>query len=152
MTIILWITKKISSRAKALNHLIGPKKKESKNYVYLTVEEVTEFNVRITGIRGQLRDPAGLEGAIMRPQMASYYEDADIITQAALLIDGICMAHAFTDGNKRTALIACTTFLAINQCELKGAKEQIGKEIEDLVVKRDINHFTQWLRKRIQIL
>jgi len=124
--------------------------KRSKDYIYLTVEEVIEFNVRVTNIQGQLRDRAGLESAIMRPQMASHYEQADIVTQAALLVDGICMTHAFNDGNKRTALIACTTFLDLNRYMLEEAEVQVSKEIEALVVNRDLEYFTEWLRKHIR--
>ena len=49
-----------------------------------------------------------LESAVMRPQMAEHYDDADLIRQAALLAVGISQAQAYLDGNKRTALaIAC---------------------------------------------
>ena len=44
--------------------------KRTKDYLYLTVEEVIEFNVRVTNVQGQLRDRAGLESAIIRPQKA----------------------------------------------------------------------------------
>ncbi len=42
-------------------------------------------------------------------------------SQNLSLTDGICMAHAFIDGNKRTALIACVTFLELNSFTLKNA-------------------------------
>ena len=152
MTDTLSIIKGISVAFSRLSNLFPFRKKRSENYIYLTAEEVIEFNVHVTGIQGQLRDRGGLESAIMRPQMASYYEGADIVSQAVLLVDGICMAHAFNDGNKRTALIACTTFLYINGYKLKGVKGQLGKEIEALVVRRDLEYFTQWLRKRTKTL
>ena len=101
------------------------------------------------GDQALLRDRAGLESAIMRPQMASHYKDADIVEQAALLVDGISMSQAFLDGNKRTALIACVTFLDINGFKLKRKNEEFGKKIEALAVTRDMEHFTLWLRKRI---
>ena len=148
----LQVIRNIFTLFKWLKQSITFSKRKSKNCIYLTIEEIIQINARATGIQGQLRDRAGLESATMRPLMASYYDDADIVTQAAYLVDGICMAHAFNDGNKRTALIACITFLEINQCKLKGARGQISKEIESLVIKRDLEHFTKWLRKRIQIL
>lgn len=55
-----------------------------------------------------------LEGAIMRPRMAAYYEGGDPPMQAALLIASIALAHAFPDGNKRTAFLAGDTFLREN--------------------------------------
>ena len=61
-----------------------------------------------------LRDEGTLESAVMRPQMAAYYEGADIVRQAALLGVGISQAQAFLDGNKRTAYLALNTFLRMN--------------------------------------
>lgn len=48
-----------------------------------------------------------LESALVRPQNAAAYEDADIIRQAATLFWGITSNHAFRDGNKRTAVVCC---------------------------------------------
>ncbi len=53
-----------------------------------------------------LIDAAKLESAMMRPRMAAHYEGADIYRQAALLIAGVALAHAFVDGNKRTATLS----------------------------------------------
>lgn len=84
--------------------------------------------------------------------MVSFYEDADIVIQTAVLIEGIAMAHSFIDGNKRTALLAGVTFLDINGYELRDARNVIGKRIEDLVVTRDTNQFREWLRLHIQVV
>lgn len=56
-----------------------------------------------------LRDEGLLESALMRPQMAAHYEEADITRQAALLAVGISQAQAFLDGNKRTAYLTFRT-------------------------------------------
>lgn len=130
-------------------HLSGQKQRE---YQYITLEEVIEFNKLLTRQAGLLRDRGGLESAIMRPQTAAYYKEADIATQTALLIDGIAMAHAFIDGNKRTALLAGVTFLEINGYKLQGGQNQLGKQIGVLVTGQDIELFTKWLRVRIKML
>jgi death on curing protein len=127
-------------------------KKKPGKYRYITIGEVIEFNKLVTSQGGLLRDQAGLEGAIMRPQTADYYEDADIAKQVALLIDGVAMVHAFIDGNKRTALLTGVTFLDINGYKLRDAQGLLGRQIEELVVGRDIELFTKWLRSHIQIL
>ncbi len=57
--------------------------------VYLTEDEVIRFNESITGQKGLLRDRAALEGALNRPKMAAFYQQGDIVEQAALLIEGI---------------------------------------------------------------
>lgn len=102
--------------------------------------------------QGLLRDISGLESAIMRPQMAAFYEDADIVMQTVLLIDGIAMAHSFIDGNKRSAFIAGATFLRINGYKIKSADVTVGKRIEELVVTRDVKQFANWLRSNIRRL
>ena len=57
---------------------------------------------------------AKLEGALSRPQQYAHYQDADLASQAVALTHGIVEAHAFQDGNKRVALQAFMTFLAVN--------------------------------------
>jgi death-on-curing protein len=98
-----------------------------------------------------VRDQGGLEGAIMRPQMAAHYENADLMTQAALLMQGIALAHAFVDGNKRTALIAGVVFLHLNGFSVASAATEFGQQIESLVRHQTTSEaFTVWLRERLQ--
>lgn len=156
MGIIKDITTHAVNLMKRLAHIVlsskHPRVQKHNKYLYITVEEVIEFNKFVTRQAGLLRDRPGLESAVMRPQMAAYYEEADIATQMALLIDGIAMIHAFIDGNKRTALLAGVTFLEVNGCKLQGGQNQLGKQIEKLVTGRDIELFTKWLRIRIKSL
>jgi death-on-curing protein len=86
----------------------------------------------------------------MRPQMVAFYEDANIVIQTAVLIEGVAMAHSFIDGNKRTALLAGITFLDINGYALRDAHNVIGKQIEELVVTRNTKQFREWLQSHIQ--
>jgi len=55
-----------------------------------------------------------LESAVARAQAVAYYAGGDLIDQAAALTNGVALNHPFIDGNKRTAWIACVTFLDIN--------------------------------------
>jgi prophage maintenance system killer protein len=61
--------------------------------VYLTVSEVVALHDEILRAAGQppspLRDRSLLESALQRPRHAAFYENADIITQAALYMAGI---------------------------------------------------------------
>jgi len=59
-----------------------------------------------------------LESALARPHFAAAYEDADIVRQAATLFWGIASNHAFTDGNKRTAIVMLRAFLNLNGYDL----------------------------------
>ncbi|MDS7903853.1 type II toxin-antitoxin system death-on-curing family toxin, partial [Klebsiella michiganensis] len=51
-----------------------------------------------------------------------YYEGVDdIYALAAMYLIGIAKAHAFHDGNKRTAFQAASIFLMMNGSELSGS-------------------------------
>ena len=66
------------------------------------------------------RDHGLLESALARPQNISVYEpEADISRLAAAYAFGIAKNHPFVDGNKRTALVACRTFLLLNGFQLE---------------------------------
>lgn len=76
---------------------------------YLSVDDVMalhrEMMRRLGAFPAPLRDERLLESAVMRPQTAAYYEDADLVRQAALLAAGIIQNHPYVDGNKRKAYI-----------------------------------------------
>ena len=61
-----------------------------------------------------LRDEGLLQNAMQRPVNKWQYEDADIFECAAAYAYGISKAHAFVDGNKRTAFVTSVTFLRLN--------------------------------------
>jgi death on curing protein len=52
-----------------------------------------------------------LESAVARPRNAFGYGEEDIVTLAVTLMAGIARAHAFEQGNKRTAFAAMRLFL-----------------------------------------
>lgn len=64
-----------------------------------------------------------LESAVLRPQMAAHYADADLPLQTALLAVGISQAQAFLDGNKRTAALAAIVFLHLNGRRIASGQE-----------------------------
>ena len=61
-----------------------------------------------------VRDLPLLESALNRPRAAAYYEQADLIQQAASLLWGLVQNHPFVDGNKRTAFVVMVGFLRAN--------------------------------------
>jgi death-on-curing protein len=88
---------------------------------WLPIEAVIQYNmleVEETGETHFLRDRGLLEGALARPQNAFAYGEEDIVTLAVRLIAGIAQAHAFEQGNKRTAVEAMWHFLQINGYDL----------------------------------
>ena len=51
---------------------------------------------------------------MQRPVNKWQYDDADTFECAASYAFGIAKAHAFVDGNKRTAFVTSATFLFLN--------------------------------------
>ena len=88
---------------------------------WLPTEAVIQYNrleVKETGEAHFLRDRGLLEGALARPQNAFAYGEEDIVVLAVRLLAGIAQAHAFEQGNKRTAFEAMWHFLRINGYDL----------------------------------
>jgi death-on-curing protein len=129
-------------------------------YRYLTVFDVLAMNEIIMarmGGQSLLRDEGALESAVMRPQMVAHYEDADLEIQTAVLIIGIAIAHAFVDGNKRTALAAGTTFVQLNGQWIASQPGELGLQIEAFLMRADsldqaTSRFITWLRSHMQPL
>ena len=61
-----------------------------------------------------LRDEGLLLKAVQRPVNKWQYERVEIFACAAAYAVGIAKAHAFVDGNKRTAFGTSATFLRLN--------------------------------------
>ena len=102
-----------------------------------------------------LRDEGILESAVMRPQMAAYYEGADVVRQAALLGVGISQAQAFLDGNKRTAYLTLNTFLRMNGLTYSGNRLALARQFEQFPESSSepdeaINTFEAWLRQYVR--
>ena len=72
-----------------------------------------------------IRDEGLLESALARPQQKWHYEPTtDLASLAAAYAFGIAKNHPFVDGNKRAALVAAYTFLAINDLELEAPEPE----------------------------
>src|SRR5215217_4294674 len=126
---------------------------------YLSLAEVIAIHEsamrRLGDAPKPLREEGLLESAVMRPQMAAYYEGADIVRQAALLGFGISQAQAFLDGNKRTAYLALNTFLRMNGLKYSGDRLELAKEFEQFAERSNkpdaaIAAFEAWLRRYVE--
>jgi death on curing protein len=99
--------------------------------VYLTLADILKLHALIIDATAaeavdQLRNRAGLEGAIARPETYAHYQDADLALQAAVLAHGIAEGQQFIDGNKRTALIAMLVFLEINGWRVEASDPELA--------------------------
>jgi death-on-curing protein len=83
----------------------------------LPVEVVIEHNrleLADTGESHFVRDLGLLESALAPPRNFFGYGEEDIVVLAVALMAGIARAHAFEQGNKRTAFAAMRLFLRAN--------------------------------------
>lgn len=82
--------------------------------IFLTVDDVIFVQSEILS-NASVTDIGKLESAIKRAEQYHHYENVnDIIELTAIYIIGIAKAHAFPDGNKRTAFLSATYFLDLN--------------------------------------
>jgi death-on-curing protein len=127
--------------------------------IYLSLADILTLHhaimVRTGSTPMPLRDEGLLESAIMRPQMAAHYAEADLVHQCAVLTIGISQAQAFVDGNKRTAYAACDVFLRLNGAIYTGEPLALAQQLE-AIASRDVSfeeasqQFEEWLREYVK--
>lgn len=124
--------------------------------IYLEVAEVVELHYRVmerTGVASQgIRAQLELESALARPQMAAFYENADIVRQATVLAIGISQNQPFVDGNKRTAYAVSDSFLRANGRPYDGDPIDFAKQLEAVAERTGslddaTDTFERWLRQ-----
>jgi death on curing protein len=86
--------------------------------IWVPLEAVVTYNkeeVEKTGEPHELRDRTSLQRALAHPwNVWVYFMDRDIAVLAARLYTSLADAHAFAEGNKRTAFRAATAFIEAN--------------------------------------
>jgi death-on-curing protein len=90
---------------------------------FLTAEDVRqlrELSIERHGGTLGVRDEGLLESAVLMPQQGfgGHLFHPTLEAMAAAYLFHLCLNHPFIDGNKRTALLACETFLRLNGKEL----------------------------------
>lgn len=92
-----------------------------------------------------LRDAGALESALVRPQMGYY---ADVIEEAAALLESIAVNHPFADGKKRAAFGVTDAFLRINGYRLSCTSDEAYAFMIDLFETNRFRfeHLEPWLR------
>lgn len=98
---------------------------------WLQVEDLIRINRREVGITREpyaVLAPGNLESGLNRPRNVHLYRGTtDIVLLGAELLYGLAKAHAFLQGNKRTAFYAMTVFLGLNSWDVL-AEDEIGQE------------------------
>ena len=103
---------------------------------------------------GGVRDESLLDSALARPQQLHVYGDPppDLVDLAASLTFGLARNHPFADGNKRTAAVACETFLMLNGATLD-ADDLTLYPVYIALAEGSMPEaeFADWLRRHIQL-
>ncbi len=113
----------------------------------LHLEQIAEH-----GGRPGLRDENALESALARPrQLSTYVESAPLSRLAAVLCIGLARNHPFVDGNKRVALLATYTFLAVNGHELAAEEIKAAETIESVASgSLDEADLASWIARHVR--
>ena len=99
-----------------------------------------------------VRDEGMLDSALARPQQRHAYGDPppDLAELASALAFGWARNHPFVDGNKRTAAVACETFILLNDAALEASDDELYPRYLGLAEgSLDEAGFADWLRTKI---
>jgi death-on-curing protein len=101
-----------------------------------------------------LRDEGLFETALARPQNLFAYEGVDDVARlAAAYAFGLAKNHAFVDGNKRIAFIACAMFLRLNGLRLVAEQSEAVLTFLALAAgDLDEKALADWVRKHAKPL
>jgi death on curing protein len=123
--------------------------------LFLTIEEIEEIHAdQLARYGGQAgyRDKQLIESAVASPKQTMFGQPLykDIADMASVYLFQISESQGFTDGNKRTGVAACITFLAINGYELERDENEIY-EVTMRVGNKQMNRegLAAWIRDRI---
>ena len=125
---------------------------------YLTIDDMVAIHQRTMYASAEafqgIRDPGGLESAMMRPQFLAHYRAADLCEQAAVLGLGISRSQAFVEGNKRTGQMAIVFLLDLNGYYLAADPLDLARRIL-AAAQPDADHdqtdraLAEWLRANV---
>ena len=120
--------------------------------VWLDAETVTELN-RVALEEGEthaLNPGSDLDGALNRPKGYFHYQGVRSLYElAALYAVALVEAHAFQDGNKRTALLAIRAFLRANDMDFDyGSYDEEAAELMTGIATGDVDRdeLVDWIR------
>lgn len=100
-----------------------------------TIVEIHSVVIDLYGGFDGFPHPKTIEGALARPKhYMSYEKECDIHLVAALILDSIARNHAFSDGNKRTALITMLMTYRLNGITLE-YNLHMNEKFEELVLR-----------------
>jgi death-on-curing protein len=120
----------------------------------LEVYTIHETVIKLAKTKASIRDFSLLHSAVERPYATFEGKDLypTIFLKAGALIQSICLNHAFSDGNKRTAWLTTKRFLWINGYHLKSdTKSAVDFMIWIDNVHPELGKITSWLKKHSKV-
>lgn len=126
------------------------------NHIWVPLAAVTAIHDRQIARHGGapgLRDQALLEMGCPRAMNLAAYESAGLSEIAAAYAFGIAKAHAFIDGNKRTAFVTAITFLRLNGYAFRPDPIEGVRMMENLA-SDDVTEadFASWLEQGMKVI
>lgn len=124
------------------------------NWQYVDIGEahtIHQLIIAWAGTKASVRDFTLLHSAVERPRASFNGRDLypTVWLKAAALLQSICLNHAFSDGNKRTAWTTTHRFLWKNNYHLKAnTKEAVEFMVYVDTEKPTVEKIAAWLRKR----
>lgn len=115
----------------------------SRNLIFVQIETALLIHEKVISRYGgdpSIRDMGALESAIQAPQFRQDYQDAGLAICAGTYAYHICKAHAFIDGNKRTAAGVAEVFVEANDAVLTASDDLVYElimGIADGTINRD---------------
>jgi death-on-curing protein len=100
---------------------------------YTDIIELHEAVLAATGGASGVLNAHYVEAAISRPMVYAQYNEYTIHTVAAIILDSLARSHAFSDGNKRTALTSMIFTYNLNGVVLDYTL-LMNEEFEDIVM------------------
>lgn len=117
-------------------------------------DHVIRLNSELTSSSEMLLDRNKLESALARPlhTFDGAYLHRTLLERGAALLDGLCQAHAFVDGNKRTAWMCALLYLDAHGVTIADlpAHEAAGFVTSVVEHEYDVQSAAVWFADRIE--
>lgn len=118
----------------------------------LPCTDVIETNRKLTKSNHAVLDQGKLEGALGRP-MHTFGGDLlypTLLGRAGALLDALVSAHAFRDGNKRTAWLSVNIYLNAFGSHIEVAKPEAADFVEAVALHEyDVPKIALWFSDRL---
>jgi len=121
---------------------------------YEDIIELHEVVILATGGATGILNSHYIEAALNRPVTYAQYSEYTLHTICAIILDSLARSHAFSDGNKRTALTSMIFTYNLNGVELDYTL-LMNDEFEDLVMwvvgsKPEVEKIEEYLQKLVK--